>query len=341
MRIIFFTKFFYPHIGGVEKHVYEISKLLKNKHEIVVVTEQYNLKLSLYEERSGIKIIRIPFSCINNENTFKKFKIWWWLWRRKKIFKNSNIIHCHDVFYWYLPFRFLYLRKPVFVTFHGYESFPLKISNLIVRKISEKLASGNICVGDFIKKWYSTKPNCVTYGGVETNKNVKQLNVYKNAIFIGRLDEQTGILLYLEALKIIKTKFPKFNLTVLGDGKYRGIVKRESRFFGFKKNTNLYFPRYRFAFVSRYLSILEAMYMKKLVFAVYDNDIKKDYLKMSPFNKFIVTTNSPRVLAERVLYFLEHREEEKIVTEKAFNWVKNQSWKNVVNDYLKLWSREL
>jgi len=37
--------------------------------------------------------------------------------KNRQLLQNADIIHCHDVFYWYLPFRFLYPHKPVFTPF--------------------------------------------------------------------------------------------------------------------------------------------------------------------------------------------------------------------------------
>ena len=46
MTILFFCQTFYPHIGGVEKHVLEVSKLLVKKgHLVTVLTEQYEDEL--------------------------------------------------------------------------------------------------------------------------------------------------------------------------------------------------------------------------------------------------------------------------------------------------------
>lgn len=157
MTILFFTRLFYPHIGGVEKHVMEISKRLINKgYNIIVITEslnashnEKNIKNDNFETANGIKIYRINSG---KDNWFKKIRIWNSLWKIRKIIKKADIIHCHDVFYWYLPFRFLYPRKRVYTTFHGYESYPIKKKAVLIRKLSEKLSYGNICIGDFIKK---------------------------------------------------------------------------------------------------------------------------------------------------------------------------------------------
>ncbi|MCL5438714.1 MAG: glycosyltransferase family 4 protein, partial [Patescibacteria group bacterium] len=227
MTIIFFSRLFFPHIGGVEKHVFEISKkLIKQGHKVIVVTEQHDKKLNLRESYFGIKIYRIPFKFVNKENWIKKFNIWFWFWKNLKLIESADIAHYHDVFFWYLPFRFIFPNKKVFTTFHGYEGnkIPSKKA-VLMHKIAEKFSYGNICVGDYLKKWYGTKPTYITYGGIGILPiNTDTTNKYqsKNKIlFIGRLEEETGIMVYLEALKILKEKRLNFIFTVFGDGSLR------------------------------------------------------------------------------------------------------------------------
>lgn len=164
MTILFFTSRFYPEIGGVEKHALEVAKeLVKRGQRVIVISENHG-GLKEKENHGEIEIYRIK---INTSEKLKKFIIWGWLYKNRELIKKADIIHCHDVFYWYLPFRFLYPQKAVFTTFHGYEThFPPSKRAILIRKISEKLSWGNICIGDFIKKWYGTKPDFVTYGGV-------------------------------------------------------------------------------------------------------------------------------------------------------------------------------
>lgn len=341
MTILFFTRLFYPHIGGVEKHVVEIGKRLVAKgHKVIIITEelQCNIADKNTKTKNGLEIYRIP---VGQQNKLKKLTIWFWLFRNRNIIKKADVIHCHDVFFWYLPIRLLYLRKPVFTTFHGYESYPITSKAIIIHKISEKLSFGNICIGDFIKKWYRTKPDYVSYGAVEAD-NFKVHNPKfkkESALFIGRLDDQTGILTYNEAFIKLRKKYPKFKFLIIGEGPDKHLINKHAELMGFQKDPEKYFPQYHFAFVSRYLSMLEAMAAKRLVFAVYDNPVKEDYLKMTPFAKFIIIENDSSRLAKKVTYYLNHPKEEKQLIDKAFNWVKKQSWEALVELYLTLWRK--
>lgn len=323
----------------MEKHVLKVSKIfLRKGHQVAVICEQHEKSLKALESYEGISIYRIP---INSHNWFKKFTIWKWILSNNKLIAQADIIHCHDVFFWYLPFKLLYPFKKVYTTFHGYESFPVSQKAIIVRKFSEWLSNGNICIGDFIYKWYGTKPTYVSYGGINRIQNSEfRIQNFKNknsALFIGRLDEQTGIKMYADAVKIIKDKIPEFEFVVIGDGEFGKQLSKNVKVLGSKSNPEEYFQKYHFAFVSRYLSILEAMIAKRLVFAVYNNAIKKDYLFMSPFSKFIVTANSPQELAKKVAYFFKNPHEKKKLIDAGFHWAKNQTWEKVAELYFKLW----
>ncbi|MBF8250054.1 MAG: hypothetical protein HW400_655 [Candidatus Levybacteria bacterium] len=343
MNILFFSRLFYPHIGGVEKHVIEISRILiKKGHKVNIITEQHSQDLKIKELIEGIEVFRIPKL---EKGGFKKFKIWKWLWDNRRLIKNADIVHCHDVFFWYLPFRFLFPFKKIFTTFHGYEGYPLKSKNILIHKISEKLSMGNICIGDFIKKWYGTKPTYVSYGGVSISeiknhpfdKLRTKIKNENSAIFIGRLDEQTGILTYVEAVNILRKKIPSFDFLIIGDGNLKTEIGEKIKILNPVSNAAEYLKNYNFAFVSRYLSILEAMTAKKMVFAVYDNPLKEDYLRMAPFSRYITISNSSSELVSKINYYSDNLNEKEKIVENAYKWVKNQTWEELSNVYLKLW----
>jgi len=346
MTILFFSRLFYPHIGGVERHVLEIGKrLVKKGHKIIVITEEYQSKDSSAKvtgDADGIEIHRID---VGQDNSKKKFKIWRQLFKLKQIIKDADIIHCHDVFFWYLPFRFIYPNKKVYTTFHGYETkFPPSKKAIFIRKISEKLSWGNICVGDYIKKWYGTKPTYTTYGGVgilpintNTTNKYQSKNKKLKILFIGRLEEDTGILIYLKALDVLKKRKISFEFEVCGDGSLRRIAMKYGKVYGFVKDMDKYIERSDFVFTSSYLSVLEAISRGKIVFSVFQNKLKEDYLKMSPFAKWVVIGNSPLEIADKIFYFSKHQVEKEKIIDSGYEWVKTQTWEKVVSLYLSLW----
>lgn len=339
-KILFLTRLYFPHIGGVEKHVAKLSRCLSDKgYQVSIVTELHDKKLLQFEKHGNVIIYRIPVS----ENLFlKKFYIWKWILLNLGIFYSADIIHIHDVFYWVLPFRLFMPFKKIFMTFHGYEGYPVKIEWKIARKIAEMLTNGNICVGDFMKKWYKTVPSSVIYGGVSLTTDKSKIKKQKSsirtnsAVFFGRLDDQTGILEYVEAYKQIKAKHPRFKLTIVGEGKFLDKIPRDIKVIKFTDNIEKFIEQNRFIFVSRYLSMLEALILKREVVAVYDNPVKRDYLQMSPFKNYISIAKNSEEIAGFVMKSIKNGLD-KLKIEAGHQWAKEQTWEKVAKEYLSLW----
>lgn len=334
-QIIFLTKYYYPHVGGVEKHTEEVAgRLLSKDFDVLIITEQFKKSLPLIEKKKNLTIYRIP---ISKNDFLYKFFIWRWFFKNFAVLKKADIIHVHDIFYWILPFRLLIPRHKIYVTFHGYEGYPFKAKWRILRKMYENLANGNICVGDFMKKWYGTKPNFVIYGAVSRPKNFTIKPQEKSIIFFGRLDEQTNILEYVKSFKILSKKDKKWKLSVFGNGLLKRKIDKKVKVFEFDKNIGSKIDKYEYVFVSRYLSILEAMISKRLVFALYDNKIKKDYLLDSPFRNLVVTASNPEELSSKLLYFSKNPKDKEKKIKEGYEFAKGETWEKIVNVYLRLW----
>jgi len=355
MKILFLTRFFYPHIGGVEKHVYEVGKrLLEKGHTVTILTEQIPLTSTQgYQSNDeSAKLMdktekfRIYWISVGEENWFKKFRIWKWLWQNRHLLKNSDVIHCHDIFFWYLPFAFIYPTKKVFLTFHGYEGNTIPgFKAKFWHKIGEILTDGNICVGSFYKKWYGTVATKIIYGG--TNLPVQRQDIserIKEAVFIGRLEEETSIMQYLHALNILKKEKNIVRLTILGDGSLRKkaedfVTKHNLQvtFRGFVDDIEHHINQSDIVFASRYLAILEAFAHKKYVIAHYNSPIKKDYLQATPFANWITIASTSKEIAQQIKEYKKNFDQIKTKITLAYEWVEKQKWDDVVSIYENLW----
>lgn len=273
----------------------------------------------------------------------KKLKIWMWLWTNRQLMQQADIIHCHDVFFWYIPFRFIYPKNPIYTTFHGYEGYPIRKKATLIRKISEKMSWGNICVGEFINKWYGTKASFVVYGGIEKqveSRVIQKKNKSKRIKFLllGRLADDIGISMYLDALAKLHEKKIAYELEVVGDGPLRKSVEYYGKVYGFVEDVGTYIKRADIVFASSYLSILEALSFGKNVIAVYDNPLKEDYLKMSPFKEWIHISRSSTDIVDFIeKYSMTHNSQESRV--KAKLWANDQTWERVAEVYYKLWEK--
>ncbi|HUQ84982.1 MAG TPA: glycosyltransferase family 4 protein [Candidatus Limnocylindrales bacterium] len=346
MNIIFFTRRFCPQIGGVEKHALMVGKnLIKLGHKVTVIAEGNNNEKS--KEIDGISVKRI----VSGENNwFKKFRIWRKLFEIKKLLKNADVIHCHDVFFWYLPFKIINPSKKVFTTFHGHETkFPPDKKAIIIRKISEHLSSGNICVGEYIKKWYHTKPNFVIYGGVNLVKNQKSFHStgsereIKNQksnltiTFIGRLEKDLGIMSYLKSLDLLKKNKIPFDFKSYGEGPLASRIEKYGEVKEFVSDSTEAIEFADIVFCSSYLLMLEALIHKKIVISVYENKLKEDYLRNSPFANFVYICKDASEIYDVIKSVLDNPWKSEAMVNNGYLWAKDQTWEKVTKTYLELW----
>ncbi|NQT30023.1 MAG: glycosyltransferase family 4 protein [Candidatus Saganbacteria bacterium] len=335
----------------MEKHVHEIAKILAKTNELIIVTENNEENsLSEKEKVDGFTILRMKRSSKRYPNIMDKY---WFFATHFKLLLAADIIHFHDfgsLYYWYLPFRFILFWKEYYMTFHGWEGqCPPRKKIILIRKLCQYLTRGNICAGEFIVKWYGTRANIVTYGGIDESILFRQESAPKKegAVFIGRLNFDTGIKEIIEALVILRDEFGKrLPLIICADGPLMPQIKKrveetglEVEFKGFVKDPFLIARQFKYAFVTGYLGILEAMAQKSLVFAIYDNAMKKDYLELIPHSQeMLEIAGNSSSLAEKVNFHLTHPSADKMI-ETAYSFVKNRSIKNLVLEYQNLWSK--
>lgn len=51
------SDFFYPLIGGVENHIYQLSQcLIDRKHKVIVITHAYNDRVGVRYMTKGLKV---------------------------------------------------------------------------------------------------------------------------------------------------------------------------------------------------------------------------------------------------------------------------------------------
>lgn len=353
MKILFLSRLYWPHVGGVERHVEEIAKRLKLKAiSIKILTTRYDKSLKTREKRNGMEIIRFEQPKIK---FLGLLYTWLWMLRNIDLIYKSDRIHTNDVFIWYLPFRFLFPRKPVFTTFHGrWGKYPIPLVDVIQKRLGAKLSNGVISIGEYIPKNYGFKSDITLYGAVNIIQNskiskawpfglkIKNDNSKSKIIYVGRLDEDTGLPIFLNSLKRCRRTDDRseVNIGFCGDGKMRKECEKFGKVYGFTDPTPFY-RKAKFCFASGYLTIHEAMAHKCLVFAAYKHPLHRDYYKLTPFSKFIFISDNPQKIAERIKYLNKNQKAAQKIIEEGYNWVKGETWEKLTNSYIKLWERKI
>jgi glycosyltransferase involved in cell wall biosynthesis len=348
--VLFLARLYSPHVGGVEKHLAKVCHYLHQKGiRTIIITEQYDSKLLLKEKIAGSVVLRIPYSA-TKAGFVGKLLLWSWIASRWRLFLRASVIHIHDVFWWILPFSPL-LKGKTFMTFHGYEGAePPTDRAKFWHQLAAKLTSRSLGIGDFHRKWYGVNPDITSFGAVEESlfkkedkaKTKKAKSPITNIIFLGRLAKDTGILTYLQGFKLLVESAQanqKFMLDIFGDGplmqKAQTYAKEHQlpvTFHGFVEGAADKLPEYQVAFISRHLAILEALAQRIPVVAHYNNQIKQDYLEISPFKNWISIVHTSQQVADAVANPTE-------ISDEAYDWVSKQTWQKMVQNYLDLWAK--
>ena len=333
------TPSYYPRAGGVEKHVRMVCRELHHAgHDIRIATPRWDDGWPERETVDGLEVTRLSPSGRVGRRQLAPLVKW------------ADIVHTHDAYpflKYYLPFRFRYPLKPVFVTFHGYEGYPIPFEAKVLRRIVLGLTTGNICAGAFIPKWYRFRCGKVTHGG--TAPHPRPLSTSGEggtaAVFVGRLEPDTGFLTYLEALRMLKAEYDvALPLEVCGDGSLRAEGERIAAeaglavtFHGRVPDVTPYLAGARFVFTSGFLGMLEAMAAGAVVCAVYDNPLKEDYLRLFPGAESILIAGSAAELAREVQELASDEAGATALAEQGRAFAQEQTWAKVAELYLELY----
>lgn len=288
MRILFLSQYKWPHLGGVELHVYKIGNILKEKGNILELVSGVDIG---YPEIKYLGLL----------------SIWLWFFKKRCLFKKAQIIHCHDVFVWCIPFYPLLRSKKVITTFHGWEErCPMTRMSIFQKRLAVRFSKKTIGVGKFLEKYLNVKFDLITYGASSQHKGPFKKN--KNTIvYVGRLEENTGLLQFLKWLKVngkgLKVEF-------CGDGNLRSECEKYGLVHGFTK-PDKYYKTAGYCVPGGYLAALEALSYNCKLKLFWNNQIKEDYWKMSPFYK--------------------------LKGEELKSWAKKQTWEKLANEYLDLY----
>lgn len=337
----------HPHMGGVEKHITELNRILTGwDYRIGLWVPKNDDSLPDFEVCEGVEIHRVAKIRSKRKGAWNAFT--WWF-RHLNLIRSADCVHFHGsypLFHWFFPFRLVFPFKPMFITFHGCAMTVPPIRREVVRnRLAQSLTRGSLAIGHFLEKWHRLKPTFFSYGGMNIPSNFPTIRD-KVAVYVGRLDEDTGVEWYIQALKVLRDAHHiELPLTVCGDGSLRSeLVKYCSEhglnvtFKGFVDNPMDYLLHARYAFASGYLSILEAMAARCLVFAVYKNRIKEDYLKLMPdADQMMILNDDPSCLAEHLKKAWEEESAFQKVRERGHTFAQGHSWDELARIYVRLW----
>ncbi len=240
IRLLYWTEFFWPTIGGVETLAAQVIPVLRTRgYDITVVTTQ-QLDYPEHEVIDGTVIHRLPFHDVLRSRDPEAF-----ISLRRKIAAIRNeaapdLIHANL----YGPSIALHLESnrrapiPTVVAIHADFSESGGMGGIVHRAFDEAAwvtAVSDATLGDIrsmfpaIKDKSSRIHNGLTVGGTDP---APMPDGPPHILCIGRLIREKGFDVALEAFADVRESFPEARLTVAGDGPERAVLEEQAKVLG-------------------------------------------------------------------------------------------------------------
>jgi len=346
MRVILFTRRHAPSVGGVEKYIQRLAQaLIRLGHDPLIITGAHKEGLPPRELVDGVPVHRFPAHR-------SPIRAWLHLMRMAPLFRQADVVHVSDTAmleYYYRMIAWRFPNKPLFLTRHGMSYIhPVPQGEKDRARRTLGWVDGVIHDGLFIEKWLGVKPDIVPDQGLWPEADdIQQVPEPSpdSAVFVGRLNKDSGIGIYLNAAAILKKCHNMtLKLDIYGDGDQRELLEAFARdnavaatFHGWRPDAQEHITDGAFAFIDGRMAIQEAMARKRLVIAAYVDPLKRDYVLGEPFSPHLVAGGDAETIANHVLHFSRDHDARRTLVEKAFAHARTLSWRKTALAYCDLW----
>ncbi|XP_006261141.1 phosphatidylinositol N-acetylglucosaminyltransferase subunit A [Alligator mississippiensis] len=238
------SDFFYPNMGGVESHIYQLSQcLIERGHKVIIVTHAYGNRKGIRYLTNGLKVYYLPLKVMYNQSTattlFHSLPLLRYIFVRERV----TIIHSHSSFSAMAHDALFHAKtmglRTVF-TDHSLFGFADVSSILTNKLLTVSLCDTNhiICVS------YTSKENTVLRAALDpeivsvipnavdptdlTPDPSRRDNSTITIVVVSRLVYRKGIDLLSGIIPELCQKYPYLNFLVGGEGPKR-IVLEEVR----------------------------------------------------------------------------------------------------------------
>ncbi|XP_017077488.1 phosphatidylinositol N-acetylglucosaminyltransferase subunit A [Drosophila eugracilis] len=241
MRICMVSDFFYPSIGGVEEHVYNLSQMLLSLgHKIVVLTHAYGDCCGVRYVTGGMKVYYLPIKVCYNQCILPTAVCNVPMLRAVLLRERVEVVHGHSAFsalaHEALLVGSLLGLKTVFTdhSLFGFADLSAALTNNLL-EVNLGMVNHAICVSHIgkentvlrarvAKHRVSVIPNAVDTALFTPDPQQRPSNDLINIVVASRLVYRKGIDLLAGIIPRFKNN-PNVNFIIVGDGPKRDLLE--------------------------------------------------------------------------------------------------------------------
>lgn len=376
MKLLIFSPYYPPHIGGLESHADEFNKYLSQKGvNIFVFTPRLPKDAPESEiKHDNVKIIRFPAFEIISGYPLPRF----WNFHFWKLFfglfkENVDIVISRTRFFAtsIMALKYAKLKRKKWMHIEHGSDF-VKLSNKfysttakfydytlgkIILNFCDKLVANSNASAEFCQKLAPNKPCEVIYRGVEIEKienahpNLELKNRYKDKFvitFLGRLISGKGVSDLISAVENINFDFVLF---IIGDGPERKNLEALAKKLNLE-NRVVFFGYQKFKDAIAIIKISDLV-----VNPSYTEGLPTSVIEVALCQKAIIATNvggtpeiitnnksgfliepkNPHLLREKINLLIENKNLRQKFSENAYEEVKHKfNWPENILKYYEI-----
>jgi len=249
LRICLVSDFFYPRIGGVELHQYQLAQcLLQRGHKVIVITGTYAGRESATERQgvryvtNGLKVYYCPQMSLYNQASMPTLYTFFPLFRNIILRERIDIVHGHQTTSALVHECVLHARtmgiKAVF-TDHSLFGFAntaaIHINKVMKFTLSDidhvitvsHCSKENLVLRAFLDpQQVAVIPNAVDMSKFTPNPSAAPNPKERiNIVILSRLVYRKGLDLAVEVIPKVCARFPNVHFIIGGDGNKRLLVE--------------------------------------------------------------------------------------------------------------------
>ena len=224
-KVLILSCFYKPFGGGAEVYVEEIVKKLKNDYDFIILTSRISRKFPRYEEKDGVRIIRIGLGCYFDKYLYPIVAFF-------KIFSiEKDLIHCVMESYAGLALLFYRVADKKTPSLLTLQSGKVRMPKFLFKKVHQapdKIQAISKYLAQRAKNFGAKNVEVIPNGiNLEQFNFVSSKKEKHKIICVAHLRPVKGIKYLIDSMPQILQRFPDAKLVLIGEGSERKNLESE------------------------------------------------------------------------------------------------------------------